>query len=275
MYITNNPNIAQIADDAGVDRVWIDLEYKDKEIRQKGLNSVKSHHQVSDISLIKPLLKKAKMQVRIDHMGDYSKKQIDAVISAGAEYIMLPYYKTIQEVRNFAKYVEGRAITILLLETKEAIDILDETLVIPGIDEIHIGLNDLHLSFHQDFMFEPVANGMVDEICMKIKAAGKPYGFGGIARLGEGLIPAEMVISEHYRVGSTRAILSRSFCMPEPDQSLEEISINFHKDLADIREYEKLMSTRECSAFKKNHEIFKESVFVVADKARARKAVQH
>ena len=36
-------------------------------------------------------------------------------------------------------------------------------------------------------------------------------GFGGIARLGFGMLPAEHVIAEHYRLGSTAVILSRSF----------------------------------------------------------------
>lgn len=265
MYITNNPDIAKIADEAGVDRVWIDLEYKDKEKRQKGLDTVKSHHSVSDISLIKPLLKHAKMQVRVNHMNESSKEEIDSVIEAGAEYVMLPYYKTLDEVKKFIDYVGGRAKTILLLETKEAADILDDTLSISGVDEIHIGLNDLHLSLHQDFMFEPVANEMVDELCEKIKASGKPYGFGGIARLHEGMVPAEMVIREHYRIGSTRAILSRSFCNPDSDESLDVIRERFNKDLADIRDYERELSTKDEQFFKESHEEFQKAVYKVAE----------
>ena len=34
MYITNNPDVALIAQKYGVDRIWIDLEYKGKEERQ-------------------------------------------------------------------------------------------------------------------------------------------------------------------------------------------------------------------------------------------------
>jgi hypothetical protein len=41
---------------------------------------------------------------------------------------------------------------------------------------------------------------------------GIPYGFGGIASLGRGMLPAEYIIKEHYRLGSTCVILSRSFC---------------------------------------------------------------
>lgn len=271
MYITNNPDIAMIADEAGVDRVWIDLEYKDKEKRQKGLDTVKSHHSVSDISKIKPLLKQAKIQVRVNHMNESSKEEIDSVIAAGAEYVMLPYYKTLDEVQKFVDFVDGRATTILLLETKEAVHILDETLKIPGVDEIHIGLNDLHLSLHQDFMFEPVANGMVEDICKKIEAVGKPYGFGGIARLHEGMVPAEMVLAEHYRFGSTRAILSRSFCNPPEDEPFSEIRENFIKDLANIRNYEKELSGKDEQFFVDAHEEFQKAVYKVAEIIRSKK----
>ena len=42
MYITNNPEVAEIAQNYGVDRIWIDMEYKGKDERQKGLDTVKN-----------------------------------------------------------------------------------------------------------------------------------------------------------------------------------------------------------------------------------------
>ncbi|MCH3958431.1 MAG: HpcH/HpaI aldolase/citrate lyase family protein [Selenomonas sp.] len=271
MYITNNPQIAQVADKAGVDRIWIDLETKDKEKRQNGLDTVKSHHDISDISKIRPLLKHAQMQVRINHINVDSKAEIDAVLAAGVDYIMLPYYKTNEEVKTFIKYVNGRAITILLLETKEAVEILDETLLIEGVDEIHIGLNDLHLSLNQNFMFEPVADGMVENICRKIQLAGKPYGFGGIARLGEGMVSAEMVMAEHYRLRSTRVILSRSFCKPTPGQSLTEISRQFNQDLQALKRYEDTVTGKDMKFLDQEHLKFQQSVATVANMMRNKK----
>ena len=47
---------------------------------------------------------------------------------------------------------------------------------------------------------------------IKFEDKGIPYGFGGIAQLGQGTLPAENIIAEHYRLGSSMAILSRSFC---------------------------------------------------------------
>ena len=56
MYITNRIDVAKIADETGVDRIFIDLEYIGKEDRQQGLDSVKSYHTVSDIINIKKVI---------------------------------------------------------------------------------------------------------------------------------------------------------------------------------------------------------------------------
>ena len=47
---------------------------------------------------------------------------------------------------------------------------LDEVLENGGFDEIHIGLNDLHLSLSFKILcFELLANGTVEKICNKIQ----------------------------------------------------------------------------------------------------------
>lgn len=243
-YITNNPKVAVIAEKYGVNRIWIDLESIDKETRQQNLDTVKSHHTVMDIRNIKPLLTKSDLLVRINKWYDGSEEEIDNVINAGADYIMLPYWKTIKEVEKFICAVDKRCKTVLLLETKEAVEIADEILKFE-IDEIHIGLNDLHLSYGLTFMFELLANGTVERLCNKFKDFGIPYGFGGISRLGSGLLPAEKVIMEHYRLGSSRAILSRSFCDYTKISDINEIERVFKRNMKEIREYEdsvKLMS---------------------------------
>ncbi|MBS5737142.1 MAG: aldolase, partial [Clostridiales bacterium] len=52
MYITNRPEIAQIAESAGVDRIFVDMEYIGKEKRQNGLDTVMSRHSFEDIKKI-------------------------------------------------------------------------------------------------------------------------------------------------------------------------------------------------------------------------------
>ncbi len=238
MYITNDPAVALIAEKNGVDRIWIDLETLGKQERQKNINSVKSKHSIEDVSAVFKVLTTSKLQVRINPWNKNSIDEIEKVIAAGTDFIMLPMWKSVEEVDLFLRAVNRRATTILLLETKEAEACLDEVLKHPLLDEIHIGLNDLHLSYGLTFMFELLSNGTVEKLCNKMKSAGIKYGFGGIARIGEGLLPAEMVIMEHYRLGSTRAILSRSFCNTEQVSDKEKIETVFYENMQLLRTYE-------------------------------------
>ena len=271
MYITNDPEVARIADRYGVDRVWIDLETLGKEKRQRGYDSVKSNHSVSDIRKVKPVLKHAEMLVRVNPWNKNSKKEINDVISAGADIIMLPYWRTAAEAQNFLDAVDGRCRTTLLLETKEAVECLDEVLAMSAIDEIHIGLNDLHMSYGLDFMFELLTNGTVEKICRKLKIRGIPYGFGGIARIGYGDLPAERVIEEHCRLGSTRAILSRSFCNYQKMQDYKEIEETFASEMKKLRSFETYVSTLSPENLEKDRAETAEIVEQISLRVRARK----
>lgn len=252
MYITNNPQIAEIAQKAGVDRIWVDMESLDKELRQGGMDTVQSSHTVDDIKKIRPVVTTAELQVRINHMYEKSKEEIEMVIEAGADVIMLPYFKTKKEVEDFVRFVGGRAKTIALVETKESCEKIDEILDVEGIDEIHIGLNDLHLSYGLTFMFELLSNGVVETLCEKCRAKGIKFGFGGIARLGEGSIPAEKIIMEHYRLGSSRAILSRRFCQLDMMGDIKEFEKIFNENMTSLREYEKTMSLKTDAEYAEN-----------------------
>ena len=276
MYITNRPDIAQIAETAGVDRIFVDMEFIGKDERQKGLDTVKSRHTFLDIANIKQAVEMAEVLARInpihDPLPDYpgSAVEIDRTIAAGADIIMLPYFKTPEEVRTFLKLVNGRARTMLLLETREAVEHVDEILSIPGIDEIHIGINDLSISYGKRFMFELLADGTVEQLCFKFRKKGIPFGFGGIASLGNGLLPSEYVIKEHYRLGSTCVILSRSFCDVIKIHHIGIINDTFLKGVRKIRELE-----QECAPhseyFQKNQRMVEQKVAeICADMAAGR-----
>ena len=53
MYITNNIDIAKIAEKSGVDWIFIDLEINGKEERQGHLDTVISRHSIEDVKKIK------------------------------------------------------------------------------------------------------------------------------------------------------------------------------------------------------------------------------
>ena len=212
MYITKHPEIARIAEEAGVDWIFVDMEFIGKDCRQGGLDTVQNHHTVEDVANIRAAVTKAKVLVRInpihDTMDDYpsSEEEIEAVIQAGADIVMLPYFKTTEEVHRFIGYVGGRAKTCLLVETPEAADLLDQIVEIDGIDMIHIGLNDMHLALKMKFMFQLLTDGSVDKWTRIIAQKGIMYGFGGLASLNGGTVPGRMILKEHYRLGSQMVI---------------------------------------------------------------------
>ena len=259
MYITNDPAVALIAERSGVDRIFIDMEYIGKDLRQDGMNTVQNHHTIDDLKEIKKAVTKAEIMVRCNPIHGAtegypsSEDEINEIIEGGADIVMLPFFKTADEVREFIRLVGGRAKTFPLVETIEAVGCIDEILEIEGIDEIYIGLNDLSLSRRQRFMFQPLADGMVDMLAEKFKAKGIPFGFGGIASLGKGMLPSEYVICEHKRLGSTSAILSRSFCNVAKITDLSEIDNIFTDGVRNIREFEALCAKNTTEQFEKNH----------------------
>ena len=257
MYITNQPQIAQIAESSGVDRIFVDMEYIGKADRQGGLDSVKNHHTVEDVRRMKQAVESAEVLVRVNPIheatSEYtsSEQEINDVIRAGADIIMLPYITSVKQVQDFVRYVGGRVKTMPLIETPESAEAIDEILKIDGIDEIYIGLNDLSLGYHKKFMFELLADGTVEGLCLKCKLKGIPYGFGGVASLGKGMLPSEYVIREHYRLGSTCAILSRSFCNVDKVKHIGIISSTFIDGVKAIRELEEECESK-ISYFREN-----------------------
>ncbi len=265
MYITNRPDVALIAEAAGVDRIFVDMEYIGKAARQGGMDSVQNHHTVEDVKNIRAVLTKSKLLVRVNPIHEAtdeycsSEEEINAVIDAGADIVMLPFFKTVEEVKKFVACVGGRATTLLLMETPEAAEHVDEIITIPGIDEIHLGINDMSLGYGKTFMFELLADGTVESLCMKFKRAGIPYGFGGVASIGTGKLPAEAILKEHYRLGSSMVILSRSFCNVNKDTDLKYIREKFEIGVRCMRAFENEIAIHS-RYFEENEEVVAESV---------------
>ena len=261
MYITNRPEIAQIAEENGVDWIFVDMEFIGKDNRQGGLDTVQNHHTIQDVRRVKASVKKAKVLVRVNpihkamlHVDGTiaymdSKTEVESAIEAGADILMLPFFHSVEEVKEFVylvqnannqmeRYGNNRAQACLLLETPEAAILLDEILNVPGIDMIHIGLNDLHLAMGMKFMFQLLTDGIVEQLTKKIKAKGIPFGFGGIASLHGGALPGSYVLKEHYRLGSSMVIVGRSFCNTNVVTDLEEVRQIFKTGIAEIRTLE-------------------------------------
>ncbi len=242
ILITNNSEIASYAEECGVERIMVDLEIIGKKERQSNRDTLISNHTIEDVDRLRNTLKKSKLQVRVNPIYQESEKEINEVISRGAEIVMLPMFKYRWEVEKFVSIVNGKAKVSLLLETPQALVRVDEILQVEGIDEVYIGLNDLHLLMGLDFMFELLSGGIVEYLANKIKKKGIPFGFGGIARLGTGIINASLILSEHVRLGSSMVILSRSFHGRAKTLNELKSQIDLKSEMEKLRSYYSYLS---------------------------------
>jgi 2-keto-3-deoxy-L-rhamnonate aldolase RhmA len=270
LYITNNPIVGQIAQEAGVDWIFVDMEFRGKSDRQANRDTVISAHTLQDVHDMRRVISGSQLLVRINPWGEWSSKEIEGVLRAHADIIMLPFFTKDVEVEAFIAQVGGRAKTCLLLETMAGIAALEDILAVPGIDFVHIGLNDLHIERGTTFMFEFLADGGVDAVAAKVRAAGIPFGFGGMARIGGLVPPAERILAEHFRLGSTGVILSRSFCHPSratDGNSFEEI---FKTEVAKVRAEEARLAKEGAAYFERNRLQVIDDVAQVVNQMKAR-----
>ncbi len=211
MILCDDAESAIKAQEAGVDRIFFDMEYVGKAERQHGRNAVLSHNSIETIPFIRRVLDKSELLVRTNPIGAYTEMEVDKAIAYGADVLMLPMVMDQHDAETFVKYVNGRAKVCIMIETAAAMARLDKILAVPGVDELFIGLNDLHISMGLTFMFELLNDGLIEYIADKCNKAGMPFGFGGIARIGEGMLPSDNILGEHVRLGSQSVILSRTF----------------------------------------------------------------
>ena len=211
MILAADPQSAIEAQNAGVDRIFYDLEWIGKAERQHGRNTVKSNNNIDDIPAVREVLNESELLVRTNPIHAYSKEEVEKAIAYGADVLMLPMVMDQHDVEQYVEMVAGRAKVCIMIETAAAMARLDKILAIPGVDELFIGLNDLHISMGLTFMFELLSDGLVEYIAQKCNKVGMPFGFGGIARIGEGDLPSDNILGEHVRLGSTSVILSRTF----------------------------------------------------------------
>jgi 2-keto-3-deoxy-L-rhamnonate aldolase RhmA len=211
--ITDDLTTAAAAERGGIDRIMIDLERDGKAARQAGRDLFLSHHRLETVAIMARALKRAELVVRVNPPSGRSPGEVAAVLDAGAQFLMLPFFHEPAEVRRWMRLVRGRCRVVLLVETQSAVRRIDQIVSVPGVDEVHVGLNDLSISIGTQDIFEPLRTGMIDHIARSVHRLGKPFGFGGIARLSRRDLPIDpqRMLAEQVRLGATRGWLGRSF----------------------------------------------------------------
>lgn len=210
---TDDPELAAEADAAGIDRIGPDLEIIGKAERQAGLGYRISCHRGDTLVAVGQALSAALLFARTNPVHSGSEAEIEALLEAGVEALMLPMFRTAHEVERFASLVDGRALIVGLLEQREAVDRIDEILSLEALGELHVGLNDLALSLGQHDRFALLEMEIIDRIANAVHSAGIPLGIGGVGRVGDKGLPvdSDFMYRQLARLGASTSLVARSF----------------------------------------------------------------
>lgn len=215
--ITNNSDTARKFWDSEIDYVFIDLEQFGKLERQPG-DTVKNNHQLIDLEKIANLKDRGKILLRTDPINSpLFTTQLSYANNLGVDMVMLPYFNSLDNVKEFDTLLNNEIEANLLIETRDALLITPQ--IVDYINRsarqnwrIHFGLNDLSLSLGLENLFEVLFKGYLSEAVTVLNANGVSFGIGGIGLLnGEYEVSAKTILDYHIKYGSTSVILSRAF----------------------------------------------------------------
>lgn len=269
MLITASPEVAHHAEMCGVHRIFVDMEVLGKAERQKHLSAHKATHTLEDVAAIAGVLTDAELMVRVNPLHAGTTDEVNGAIDNGARRLMLPMFRRSEEVERFLELVDGRVPVTLLAETPEALTRISTYMdSLNARDEVHFGLNDLSLAMGLDYLFEPLAARLLEPAAAALRSRDILFGFGGIARIGQGELPAQWVLSEHIRLGSSWVILSRAF--HGGVNSVEELAsrLNLQEELNTLRLTEQRLRASGERLLEENRRCLEKKVFAIAREKR-------
>jgi 2-keto-3-deoxy-L-rhamnonate aldolase RhmA len=214
---TDDPAVAARADAAGIDRVGIDVERVGKAQRQAGLGTWISTHGMESLPALRTALHRSRLFARTNPVNDGTPAELDALLGAGVEVVMLPMFSTAHEVERFTTLVDGRAEVVLLLERAAAARAIDEILAVDGVTEVHIGINDFTLDLGLPNRFLALTHAITDRVAERVLAAGRRFGIGGIGRVDAPGLPldSDLIYAQYARLGASAALIARAFLGPD------------------------------------------------------------
>lgn len=224
---TRDPDLAAEAERAGVNRIGVDLERLGKDERQGGLATWISDHDEADLEALAARVPAQRLFARCNPVHPGSRAEIERLLARGVATIMLPFFRKAAEVERFVDLVAGRAHPVPLLETAEAAADVEALCRIPGLSEIHVGLNDLRLSLGWRTHFHVLVSGLLERLADQILGAGHRLAIGGVGRAGDDRlpIPSDLVLAQYPRLGATGALVARAFFAgPETPDLVRDIT---------------------------------------------------
>ncbi|NIX78179.1 HpcH/HpaI aldolase family protein [Microvirga terricola] len=189
-----DPTIAALLARENFDAVIVDMQH----------GAVDFSNALRAVPLIAGAGKPAVVRVPVGEFATASR-----FLDAGASGVIAPMINTIDDARRFASFMKyppigerswgphgalsltgmqaaeyfpvanGLSVALAMVETREALNIIDDILAVPGIDGIFIGPADLSIALSQGAKVNPLSAEVeeaIDYALSRVKAAGKVAG---------------------------------------------------------------------------------------------------
>ncbi len=230
--ITNDMLIASRADQAGVNHIGLDFETLGKRERQPGLAEWVSDHHLDEVKPVADAVHNGFLFARTDPLHEGSKIQIENLLQHGVNSLMLPMFKSADEVSQFIDLVNGRAYISILLETPPALVRLDDIIKLSGIDEISLGLNDLYRAFGLKSHFEILTSDLMIMVSEKVREHDIRFGFGTLGKVRDANLPVppDLIYAQYPRLGATSGRLFRFFLGENPYELDLDLEVKLLRD---------------------------------------------
>lgn len=171
-------------------------------------------------------LRHARLFARLNPPHEHTSAEVELLLSHGVQVLMLPMFDSAEQVARFVELVDGRAETVLLLETPAAAWDIERIAAVDGVTEIHVGINDMALGLGLPNRFAVLDCEPIERVSRCVRDAGLRFGIGGIGRAGDESLPiaSELIYAQYPRLGATAALISRAFLGDGEIDLAEEVS---------------------------------------------------
>ncbi len=186
-----DPSVAGLLAREAFDAVVLDMQH----------GSIDFAASVQAVQLIAAAAKPALVRIPV---GDFA--TASRLLDAGASGVIAPMINTIEDARRFASFMKfppvgerswgaygalslsglepgdylqqanGLTVSFAMVETREALNIIDDILAVPGIDGVFIGPSDLSIALSGGRGLDPAGAEVekaLDHALARVKAAGK------------------------------------------------------------------------------------------------------
>jgi hypothetical protein len=192
---------------AGVSGIVVDWERAGKRERQSGADTELNHHTLEDLRRVRRATD-GLVICRLNAPNGDSRAEVEQAIGAGADEVLVPMVRRVDEVERILDLVNGRCGVGILIETSDAVRLACELCALP-LSRVYVGLNDLAIDRGAPNIFEAVVDGTVAGVR---RACPVPFGFGGLTRPDAGHpVPCRLLIGEMVRLGTQFSFLRRSY----------------------------------------------------------------